>query len=118
MRGAPAGEHAGCVTWYRAAGRAAVNEGGAEPGGPNGTDRVPDELALVLAQAAIGAIEAVGGYAGGVYLPSRTPGLLRLAVMAGLPNAAVQALVADACEPAVPGGRRAPFGPGHPPRRR
>ncbi|MCX4587241.1 SpoIIE family protein phosphatase [Streptomyces sp. NBC_01481] len=86
MRGAPAGEHAGCVTWYRAAGRAAVNVGGAEPGGPNGTDRVPDELTLVLAHAAVGATEAVGGYAGGVYLPSRTQGLLRLAVMAGLPN--------------------------------
>ncbi|TQK42978.1 serine phosphatase RsbU (regulator of sigma subunit) [Streptomyces sp. SLBN-118] len=86
MRGEPAGEHAGCVTWYRAAGRAAVSEGGAPPGKPNGTDRVPDELALVLAQAAVGAIEAVGGYAGGVYVPSSTPGLLRLAVLAGLPN--------------------------------
>ncbi|MET7617344.1 SpoIIE family protein phosphatase [Streptomyces sp. NPDC005408] len=86
MRRAPAGEHAGCVTWYRAAGRAPLSESVAKPGRPNGTDRVPDELALVLAQAAVGAIEAVGGYAGGIYLRTRMPGLLRLGVLAGLPG--------------------------------
>lgn len=86
MRCTVAGEHADCVTWYRAAGRAALNESEATAGSPNGADRAPDELALVLAQAAVGAIEAVGGYAGGVYLRSETPGLLRLAVLAGLPS--------------------------------
>ncbi|MEV8530538.1 SpoIIE family protein phosphatase [Streptomyces sp. NPDC051211] len=40
---------------------------------------------MVLAQATVGAIEAVGGYAGGIYMRSGTTGLLRLAVVAGLP---------------------------------
>ncbi len=40
---------------------------------------------MALAPAVVGAVEAVGGYAGGVYLRSRTKGLLRLAVLAGLP---------------------------------
>lgn len=40
----------------------------------------------MLAQAALNAIESVGGYAGSVYLRSGTPGLLRLAVLAGLPG--------------------------------
>nr|WP_149181975.1 SpoIIE family protein phosphatase [Streptomyces sp. TRM49041] len=40
---------------------------------------------MTLAPAAVDAIESVGGYAGGVYLRSRTKGLLRLAVLAGLP---------------------------------
>lgn len=39
----------------------------------------------MLAQAVVSAIDAVGGYAGGVYLRSRTPGLLLMAVLAGLP---------------------------------
>ncbi|MFI8100206.1 SpoIIE family protein phosphatase [Streptomyces sp. NPDC086023] len=63
MRGAPEREHAVCV---------------------NG--RAPDGLALVLAHAVVGAIESVGGYAGGVYLRSGTAELLRLAVLAGLPG--------------------------------
>ncbi|MFI8812029.1 MULTISPECIES: SpoIIE family protein phosphatase [unclassified Streptomyces] len=54
--------------------------------GEASTGRVPDELSLVLAQAAVSAIESAGGYAGGVYLRSSTPGLLRLAVLAGLPG--------------------------------
>ncbi|WSV65992.1 SpoIIE family protein phosphatase [Streptomyces sp. NBC_01013] len=40
----------------------------------------------MLSQAAVKAIESVGGQAGGVYLRSLTPGLLRLAVLAGLPG--------------------------------
>ncbi|HET6856240.1 MAG TPA: SpoIIE family protein phosphatase [Streptomyces sp.] len=40
----------------------------------------------MLAQAVVSATESAGGYAGGVYLRSRTPGLLRLAVLAGLPD--------------------------------
>ncbi|WP_405392774.1 SpoIIE family protein phosphatase [Streptomyces sp. NBC_01102] len=51
---------------------------------PHGS-RAPDGLSLVLAQAVVSAIDAVGGYAGGVYLRSRTPGLLLMAVLAGLP---------------------------------
>ncbi|MCS0638440.1 SpoIIE family protein phosphatase [Streptomyces sp. LP05-1] len=43
-------------------------------------------MAAALADATVGAIEAVGGYGGGVYLRSGTPGLLRLAVLAGLPG--------------------------------
>ncbi|MEU2156269.1 SpoIIE family protein phosphatase [Streptomyces sp. NPDC019396] len=45
-----------------------------------------DELGLVLAEAAVKATGAVGGYAGGVYLRSETEGLLRLAVLVGLPG--------------------------------
>lgn len=63
------------------------------PPGGNGTaaggydgDRAPDELSLALAQALVSAVESTGGYAGGVYLRSGTPGLLRLAVLAGLPG--------------------------------
>ncbi|MEU9205424.1 SpoIIE family protein phosphatase [Streptomyces sp. NPDC048332] len=48
--------------------------------------RAPGELSLVLAQAVVSAIESAGGRAGGVYLRSLTPGLLRLAVLAGLPG--------------------------------
>lgn len=43
-------------------------------------------LTRVLAEAALRTVEAVGGYAGGVYLRSETPGLLRLAVLVGLPG--------------------------------
>ncbi|MEU8679332.1 SpoIIE family protein phosphatase [Streptomyces sp. NPDC048560] len=46
---------------------------------------MPDELSLVLAEAVVSAVESVGGYTGGVYLRSETPGLLRLTVLAGLP---------------------------------
>lgn len=48
--------------------------------------RTPDGLSLVLARAVVGAVDAVGGYAGGVYLRSRTPGLLLMAILAGLPG--------------------------------
>ncbi|MFV5997293.1 SpoIIE family protein phosphatase [Streptomyces sp. NPDC056231] len=47
---------------------------------------VPDELSLVLAQAAVSAIESAGGYAGGMFLRSHDPDLLRLSVLAGLPT--------------------------------
>ncbi|NUL02848.1 SpoIIE family protein phosphatase [Streptomyces lunaelactis] len=86
MRGTAAGEHAGCVTWYGAAGFTPLSKGRVIPERPNSLSGVPDELALVLAQAAVSAIEAAGGYGGGVYLRSGTPGLLRLAVLAGLPG--------------------------------
>ncbi|WP_443049073.1 SpoIIE family protein phosphatase [Streptomyces sp. NBC_00316] len=73
------------MTWYGAARRSPRAESGAVPGAVMG-GRVPDELSLVLAQAAVSATEAVGGFAGGVYLCSRVPELLRLAVLAGLPS--------------------------------
>ncbi|MFE0648649.1 SpoIIE family protein phosphatase [Streptomyces sp. NPDC059534] len=43
-------------------------------------------LTWTLAESALRAVEEVGGYAGGVYLRSGTPGLLRLAVLVGLPG--------------------------------
>ncbi|OKK03563.1 diguanylate cyclase [Streptomyces sp. CB03234] len=60
------------------------------PGKPhsNGTGNAegrPDALALALAEATVAAVESTGGFAGGVYLRSGTPGLLRLAALAGLP---------------------------------
>ncbi|MCM2415633.1 SpoIIE family protein phosphatase [Streptomyces sp. RKAG290] len=73
------------MTWYGAARRAPLSESASVPG-PLDDGRAPDELSLVLAQAVVGAIESAGGQAGGVYLPSSTPGLLRLAVLAGLPG--------------------------------
>ncbi|MGW2063404.1 SpoIIE family protein phosphatase [Streptomyces sp. NPDC001937] len=73
------------MTWYGATRHSPQDEGGAVPGAVNG-GRVPGELSLVLAQAAVSAVEAADGYAGGVYLRSGTPELLRLAVLAGLPG--------------------------------
>ncbi|MEI7031192.1 SpoIIE family protein phosphatase [Streptomyces pratensis] len=40
----------------------------------------------MLAQALVSAVESGDGFAGGVYLRSRTPGLLRLAALGGLPG--------------------------------
>lgn len=87
MRRPRAGEHPDSVTSYGAARPGASAETGdtarrADAGGqPLGV------LSLTLAEAALRTIEAVGGYAGGVYLRSGTPGLLRLALLAGLPGA-------------------------------
>ncbi|QGV82092.1 SpoIIE family protein phosphatase [Streptomyces ficellus] len=53
--------------------------------GPGTATGPPDELALELAHATVGAVEATGGFAGGVYLRTDTPELLRLAALAGLP---------------------------------
>ncbi|MFE5791561.1 SpoIIE family protein phosphatase [Streptomyces sp. NPDC056503] len=57
---------------------------GTPPGVPPGMP--PPALTQALAEAATDAVEAVGGYAGGVYLRSGTEGLLRLSVLAGLPG--------------------------------
>ncbi|MGR8012009.1 SpoIIE family protein phosphatase [Streptomyces hypolithicus] len=92
MRGAPSWEHPCCVTRCGAgqqctAARAAPpSESGAMAGDTDLGGRVPDELALVLAQATVSAIESVGGYAGGVYLRTGIGGLLRVGVLAGLPG--------------------------------
>ncbi|MEW2168181.1 diguanylate cyclase, partial [Streptomyces sp. NPDC007084] len=48
--------------------------------------RAPDGLAGLLGDAVTDAIRAARGFAGGVYLRSGTPSLLRLAVLAGLPG--------------------------------
>ncbi|MEY2245937.1 SpoIIE family protein phosphatase [Streptomyces sp. BF23-18] len=45
-----------------------------------------DSLTSLLSDAVTDAIRAARGFAGGVYLRSGTPGLLRLAVLAGLPG--------------------------------
>ncbi|MFI7413717.1 SpoIIE family protein phosphatase [Streptomyces sp. NPDC049627] len=55
-------------------------------GSASGAERTPGRLAALLIDASAEAISAAGGYAGGVYLRSRTPGLLRLAVLEGLPG--------------------------------
>ncbi|MFF7299893.1 SpoIIE family protein phosphatase [Streptomyces sp. NPDC008265] len=51
----------------------------------DGAGRATDATARALARAVTGAVEAVGGFAGGVYLRSPTPDLLLLATFAGLP---------------------------------
>ncbi|QFZ78281.1 SpoIIE family protein phosphatase [Streptomyces fagopyri] len=55
--------------------------GSAEP-----ANRAPDGLGALLSGAVADAIRAARGFAGGVYLRTPTPGLLRLAVLAGLPD--------------------------------
>ncbi|WP_369243936.1 SpoIIE family protein phosphatase [Streptomyces sp. R41] len=49
-------------------------------------DRALQSLAALLSGAVADAMRAARGFAGGVYLRSSTPGLLRLAVLAGLPG--------------------------------
>ncbi|MDH6485137.1 SpoIIE family protein phosphatase [Streptomyces sp. SAI-127] len=49
-------------------------------------DPTAGRLAALLIDASTEAISAAGGHAGGVYLRSRTPGLLRLAALSGLPG--------------------------------
>lgn len=53
----------------------------ADSGGP-----APDATARVLARAVVDAVSAVGGYAGGIYLRSGREGLLKTAVLTGLPG--------------------------------
>ncbi|MEU6882125.1 SpoIIE family protein phosphatase [Streptomyces sp. NPDC046712] len=59
---------------------------GGDPGIADTDGQLLDALPLVLAEGALRTIEAVGGYAGAVYLRSGTPDLLRMAVLAGLPG--------------------------------
>ncbi|NEC74482.1 diguanylate cyclase, partial [Streptomyces rochei] len=54
--------------------------------GAEDAGRMPGRLTAALIDACARAIGAADGYAGGIYLPSRTPGVLRLAVLAGLPG--------------------------------
>ncbi len=55
-------------------------------GSAEGAERMPGRLAALLMDVSTEAISAAGGHAGGVYLRSGTPGLLRLAVLEGLPG--------------------------------
>ncbi|WP_308788886.1 SpoIIE family protein phosphatase [Streptomyces pacificus] len=73
------------MTWYGAARPGTRTERGSQRETSGGAVHPLDELGLVLAEAAVHSIGAVGGHAGGVYLRSETPGLLRLAVAVGLP---------------------------------
>ncbi|QEU83244.1 diguanylate cyclase [Streptomyces subrutilus] len=61
----------------------------AHPGGvtarPDDLGPAPEATAQVLTRAAVDAVEAVGGYAGGLYLRSGAQGLLRIAVLSGVP---------------------------------
>ncbi|MDT9686865.1 SpoIIE family protein phosphatase [Streptomyces sp. P9(2023)] len=86
MRGPSAGEHAGCVIPHGLAGQDPSAQNDDAPGRVDTDGRLLDALPLVLAETTLRTIEAVGGYAGGVYLRSGTPGLLRMAVLAGLPG--------------------------------
>ncbi|MFD9409871.1 SpoIIE family protein phosphatase [Streptomyces sp. NPDC059989] len=52
---------------------------------PDNDGPAPDATAQVLARAAVEAVSAVGGYAGGVYLRSGSEDLLLLAAVLGLP---------------------------------
>ncbi|WP_369174809.1 SpoIIE family protein phosphatase [Streptomyces sp. R28] len=55
-------------------------------GSAEDAERTPGRLAALLIDASAEAVSAAGGYAAGVYLCSGTPGLLRLAVLEGLPG--------------------------------
>ncbi|WP_128436391.1 SpoIIE family protein phosphatase [Streptomyces cyaneus] len=55
-------------------------------GSAEDAERTPGRLAALLIDASAEAISAAGGHAAGVYLRSGTPGLLRLAVLEGLPG--------------------------------
>ncbi|MFJ4468118.1 SpoIIE family protein phosphatase [Streptomyces sp. NPDC089424] len=57
--------------------------GSASAEGRSGT---PGGLATLLADAACEAVRATDGRAAGIYLPSSSPGVLRLAVLVGLPG--------------------------------
>ncbi|MEV7993799.1 SpoIIE family protein phosphatase [Streptomyces sp. NPDC086077] len=55
-------------------------------GSAEGRNGTPGGLATLLADAAGEAVRAADGRAAGVYLPSGSPGVLRLAVLVGLPG--------------------------------
>ncbi|MFD3530633.1 SpoIIE family protein phosphatase [Streptomyces sp. NPDC058664] len=73
-----------------------TSHGASSPGPVGGTGRpsghgaadgsTSGALTWALAEAALRTVEEVGGYAGGVYLRSGTTGLLRLAILVGLPG--------------------------------
>ncbi|MBB4984032.1 MULTISPECIES: SpoIIE family protein phosphatase [Streptomyces] len=74
------------MTSHGAPGPDPVGGTGIPPGSEAAIGPVSGALTWALAEAALAAVEEVGGYAGGIYLRSGTPGLLRLAVLVGLPG--------------------------------
>ncbi|MFI8966070.1 SpoIIE family protein phosphatase [Streptomyces sp. NPDC053493] len=74
------------MTSHGAAGPTPSAAPGLPPRDAGADGRSADALTVVLAESVLRAVEAAGGYAGGVYLRSGTDGLLRLAVLAGLPG--------------------------------
>ncbi|MFF7442822.1 SpoIIE family protein phosphatase [Streptomyces sp. NPDC008122] len=74
------------MTSHGAPGPGPVGGTGIPPGSEAAIGPVSGALTWAIAEAALAAVEEVGGYAGGVYLRSGTPGLLRLAVLVGLPG--------------------------------
>ncbi|MER5202640.1 SpoIIE family protein phosphatase [Streptomyces sp. NPDC002825] len=78
--------HPGCVTSHGASGPGPAGGTGRPSGNGAADGPASGALTWALAETALSAVEEVGGYAGGVYLRSGTPGLLRLAVLVGLPG--------------------------------
>ncbi|MGW9435570.1 SpoIIE family protein phosphatase [Streptomyces sp. NPDC055607] len=74
------------MTAHGASGPGPAGGTGRPSGSGAGDEPASGALTWALAEAALGAVEEVGGYAGGVYLRSETPGLLRLAILVGLPG--------------------------------
>ncbi|MFE8938246.1 SpoIIE family protein phosphatase [Streptomyces sp. NPDC007872] len=74
------------MTAHGASGPGPAGGTGRPSGSGAGDEPASGALTWALAEAALGAVEGVGGYAGGVYLRSETPGLLRLAILVGLPG--------------------------------
>ncbi|MFE6709546.1 SpoIIE family protein phosphatase [Streptomyces sp. NPDC057695] len=87
MRPLSGGAHPGCVTLHGTSGRPGPAGSTGRPSGRGAADGPPSgALTWTLAEAALRAVDEVGGYAGGVYLRSGTPGLLRMATLVGLPG--------------------------------
>lgn len=86
MRVLSYGAHPGSVTSHGTSGPGPARGTGRPSGNGAADGPVSGALTRALAESALRAVEDVGGYAGGVYLRSETPGLLRLAVLVGLPG--------------------------------
>nr|WP_314614823.1 SpoIIE family protein phosphatase [Streptomyces sp. DSM 40976] len=86
MRGLSPRAHPGCVTSHGMSGSGPAGGTGRPPGNGSADGPVSGALTRALADASLRTVETLGGYAGGVYLRSETTGLLRLAVLVGLPG--------------------------------
>ncbi len=78
--------HPDCVTSHGTTAPGPAGSTGRPPGKGPADGPVSGALTWTLAEAALRAVDEVGGYAGGVYLRSGTPGLLRMAALVGLPG--------------------------------
>ncbi|WP_329286419.1 SpoIIE family protein phosphatase [Streptomyces sp. NBC_00691] len=74
------------MTAHGTTGRGPAGSTGRLSGRGTADGPVSGALTWTLAEAALRAVDEVGGYAGGVYLRSGTPGLLRMAALVGLPG--------------------------------